>query len=467
MVRLFVLLPFRREEGTTEVKAFKLAIFATLIALGHGANGQKKGVTMLYTRDRTPSAEILDGWSQWSPRSEISPKLDVDALSPLPRGTRPFTTWPYKAAALRITCRTASEWGAWRKTIAGIKPGVTYRFTALYKAAGVKYERRSVSARLDWRDANGNQVRPPDYALDAGKKGDWTRVEHTAFAPNNAASVTLELALGWEPGGSVSWADATLVEAKPKARVVRVATVGYRPSGTKSAAGSVEEFCRIIDSAGLQGTDIICLPEGVTLVGNGNSYAEASEAVPGPTTARLGALARKHNSYLVAGIYERVGKVIYNTAVLLDRHGHLIGKYRKTHLPREEVEGGLTPGNSYPVFKTDFGTVGLMICWDVQFPEPARAMALKGAEVILLPIWGGSETLAKARAIENHVFLVSSSFDMKTFIVDPTGSVLAEATSEVPVAVADLKLDEKIVQPWLGDMKARTWKERRPDIPVN
>jgi predicted amidohydrolase len=105
-----------------------------------------------------------------------------------------------------------------------------------------------------------------------------------------------------------------------------------------------------------------------------------------------------------------------------------------------------------------------MICWDVQFPEPARALALKGAEVILLPIWGGSEVLARARAIENHVFLISSSYDMRTFIVNPAGEVLAEASKEHPCVSAEMQLDRKIVQPWLGDMKPRTWKERRPDI---
>jgi predicted amidohydrolase len=108
----------------------------------------------------------------------------------------------------------------------------------------------------------------------------------------------------------------------------------------------------------------------------------------------------------------------------------------------------------------------VQICWDVQFPEPSRAMALGGAELVLVPIWGGNETLVKARAIENHFFLVTSSYDMKTFIVDPVGAVLAEATAEHPVALAEIDLDRKIVQPWLGDMKVRTWKERRPDIPI-
>jgi predicted amidohydrolase len=169
---------------------------------------------------------------------------------------------------------------------------------------------------------------------------------------------------------------------------------------------------------------------------------------------------------VVAGLYERSGKVIYNTAVLLGRKGELVGAYRKTHLPREEWEQGITPGSLYPVFTTDFGTVGLMICWDLQFPEPARALAAQGADLILLPIWGGSEVLARARAIENCVFLVSSSYDMKSFVVNPAGQVLAEATSERPVVTAPLRLDRPILQPWLGDMKTRTWKERRADLPV-
>jgi len=149
---------------------------------------------------------------------------------------------------------------------------------------------------------------------------------------------------------------------------------------------------------------------------------------------------------------------------LIDRKGKLAGKYRKTHLPREEWEAGITPGDEYPVFETDFGKIGLTICWDVQFPEPSRAMALKGAEIILLPIWGGSDVLARARAIENHIFMITSSYDMRSFIVDPAGKVLAEATKENPIASAELRLDEKIFQPWLGDMKNRTWRERRPDL---
>src|SRR5260221_11128365 len=129
--------------------------------------------------------------------------------------------------------------------------------------------------------------------------------------------------------------------------------------------------------------------------------------------------------FIVAGICTGEGAVFKNTAVLIDRAGRFIGKYRKVYLPREEIEGGLTPGNDYPVFRTDFGKVGMMICWDLQYADPARALALRGAEMILMPIWGGNEALAKARAIENQVFLVSSGYDYPTSIMDPTSGLLA------------------------------------------
>jgi predicted amidohydrolase len=278
--------------------------------------------------------------------------------------------------------------------------------------------------------------------------------------------VDLQLSLGFTETGKVWWDDVQFSEeTAPPQRRVRALTVYCRPNGTKSTEKSVEQFCHLVE-ASAEKPDIICLPEGITVVGTGKTYEQVSESLPGPTTARLGVLARKLNSYIVAGLYERSGKIVYNTAVLIGRDGQLAGSYRKTHLPREEWEAGITPGDAYPVFETDFGKVGLMICWDVQFPEPCRALALKGAEVILLPIWGGSEVLARARAIENHLFLISSSYDMKSFIVDPTGQVLAEASKENPLAAAELQLDRKIFQPWLGDMKNRTWKERRPDLPL-
>ncbi len=397
------------------------------------------------------------GWETWAAREEIAPHTTLE---------------PHSGRSGQAALRIASEgnvtaFGGWRHRIEGVTAGKTYHFICYYKAKEVAHELRSIAARLDWLDASGERARPPDYALNTGKEGDWTRVEYTTTAPEHAKTVLIELSLGWTEHGTVLWDGVEFAETAPsKGRVVRAMTIYHRPRNTHSIAESVESFCKIAESAVAQKPDILCLPEGITGIGTGKTYYEASEPVPGPTTKRLGELAKHLNCYIVAGVYERAGKILYNSSVLIARNGELAGIYRKTHLPREEVEGGIMPGNAYPVFQTDFGTIGMMICWDVQFPETARAMGLKGAEMILLPIAGGSEVLAKARAIENHLFLVTSSYDMKTFIVDPTGEVLAEATEAKPIAIAEIPLDHKYIQPWLGDMKPRTWKERRPDIPV-
>ncbi len=390
-----------------------------------------------------------DGWTTWTPRAEIAPRFFVEP----------------DALAIHGDGNPACH-GAWRRRVE-VVGGRCYRFTARCRTEGIAHARRCVTARLDWRDVDGERVRQPDLIGEAGREGDWTTLEYAAAAPLSAHHVWVELALAWSAGGTVWWDGVTLAEAVPwPARIVRAGTVHHRPRDTRSPAENVAQFCRLIEGAAHHRPDILCLPEAITVIGIGKELHEAGEPIPGPTTDALGTLARSLHCYLVAGIIERVGRAAHNTAVLIGRDGRVVGTYRKTHLPREEVEAGLTPGDAYPVFRTDFGTVGLMICWDVQFPEPARALALAGAELLLLPIWGGSEILARARAIENHVFLVSSTYDMRSFIVNPAGQVLAEATDADPVAVAELALDRPLLQPWIGDMRARTWKERRPDIPV-
>ena len=172
------------------------------------------------------------------------------------------------------------------------------------------------------------------------------------------------------------------------------------------------------------------------VIDGGAAYLNACGShTPDPSISQTVSV-QASTTYVVSGIYEREGATIYNTAVLIDRKGNVAGKYRKVYLPREEVERGLTPGLHFPVFQTDFGKVGLMICYDVFFAEPARALANQGADMILMPIWGGDETLAKARAIENGVFLITSGYDHPTYIMDPFGERLSQAREEGTAAVA-------------------------------
>lgn len=404
-------------------------------------------------RGHTPAAA---DWKEWSQRAEIAPQFEVRA------------TPPYELA---ITARRVSDFGAWRTTVRNLQPGKIYRFDALFRTKGVENPRRSVIARLEWLDASGKPVRfsirPPEYPIDGETKDGWTHMTSIVNAPESAVALDLQLSLGFTASGSVSWKNISLTEIDaPTERIVRAMTVHHRPRKSPSREANVATYSKIVrEAAPTQRPDIVCLPEGMTVVGTGKSYVAVSEPVPGPTTEALGALARELRAYVVAGLYEREAPAVYNTAVLLDRDGKLVGKYRKTHLPREEWEAGLMPGDTYPIFQTDFGKLGILICWDVQFPEPWRALGLQGADLILLPIWGGSETLLRARAIENSAFVVSSGYDIKSCIVAPDGKILGETSTDSPAITAALNLDQKIYQPWLGDMRTRTWKERRGELP--
>lgn len=397
------------------------------------------------------------GWRLWAPRAEIAPRLFIDAL----HSTGGPGSLAVSGASNPAVC------GGWERVVPGIEGGKWYRFSGQYRAEGLDYEPRQVVPRLDWLGADGKRAGQPEYGYRSEIAGAWTRVTMEAPAPETADAVRIQLLLWQAPNATVWWDDISLTaipEVSP--RPVRIAAVNLRPRNTGSAAASVEQFIAAIDKNVARNPDIVLLPEGITVVGTGLSYADVAEAVPGPTTRKLAEVARRHGAWVAAGIYEREANVVYNTAVLLDRSGKLAGKYRKVHIPREETEGGLTPGSSYPVFETDFGKVGMMICWDVQYADPARALALAGAEIILMPIWGGNEVLAKARAIENHVFLAASGYDYPTHIIDPAGEILAVAAEQGTVASATVDLNRRYVDPWLGYMRGRFMKEVRLDIPV-
>ncbi len=148
--------------------------------------------------------------------------------------------------------------------------------------------------------------------------------------------------------------------------------------------------------------------------------------------------AAKHNGiWVVAGLYEKDGERIYNTAVLMDRQGHLAGKYRKVHLPREEWKEGVTPGDQYPVFQTDFGTIAIQICYDWFFPELGTIFAQQGTEIIFAPTWGNTfsdrdgrvegETVFRVRARDNGVYMVPSVYGDKSLIIDPMGKIIASS----------------------------------------
>ncbi|HYN04441.1 MAG TPA: carbon-nitrogen hydrolase family protein [Vicinamibacteria bacterium] len=389
-----------------------------------------------------------DGWRPYAAREEIAPR-----------------SWTERDAQGVLLLGLAGRGddgvdGRWAREVP-VVPGKTYGFGAAYRARDVASPSRSVLARLVWLDAAGETMRPMEYPLVGLSGADgWTPVAGVYRAPETAARARLELHLRWTTAGEVVWRDAAFREATlPGPRRVTLAAVNHRPRGTTSPQDSRERFVRLVEEAAAKGADIVCLPEGITTIGNGLAYAQAAESVPGPSTAFLGDLAKRLKVWIVAGIYERDGARIYNTAVLIARDGSLAGRYRKMSLPDEEIEGGITPGSETPVFETDFGRVGLMICWDSSYPEVAHALAERGAEVILMPIAGGVEALVQARAIENQVHVVASGYDFRTGIFDRKGERIADAKVDPEVVVATVDLALPVLWPWVGNWRARVPRE--------
>jgi predicted amidohydrolase len=398
------------------------------------------------------------GWKAWSARSETAPKTFVDTVH--------YRTGP---GALAISGDSNSlVYGGWHYAIPNVEGGKWYRFAAYYRTDGIPDEPLQVIARLWWTRADGKRSGAPDYPYTVSREGEWTRLSLDAQAPDKTAAMTIHLYLANAPQGTLWWDDISLDEIPaPLARPVTIASIHLRPRDTGEPEESVRRFLEFVEKAVPAKTDVILLPEVITLVGTNKKAMEVAEPIPGATTGRLVELARRRNSYVAASIYEKDGRAIYNTAVLIGRKGEIVGKYRKVYLPYDEPDDGVTPGSDYPVFQTDFGKVGMMTCWDSAFADPARALALKGAEIILMPIWDGLQTLVKARGMENGVFLVTSSYGDPSLIQDPKGEILASATEQASAAVATIDLNRRYDWGYnLGNMRLRYQKELRLDVPA-
>lgn len=208
-----------------------------------------------------------------------------------------------------------------------------------------------------------------------------------------------------------------------------------------------------------------------------------AEPIPGPLTERMSKLAKKHNLVLITPMYEEAATgVYYNTAVIFNPDGEMLGKFRKMHIPHL---GGFwekfyfRPGNlGYPVFETPYGKVGIYICYDRHFPEGARALGLNGAEIVFNPsatVAGLSEHLWKieqpAHAVANGYFIAAinrvgespwntGQFYGTSYIADPRGQIVVEGSrdnEELVVGEIDLDLIREVRNTW------QFFRDRRPD----
>jgi predicted amidohydrolase len=254
--------------------------------------------------------------------------------------------------------------------------------------------------------------------------------------------------------------------------------------------GCVAKVCSWMERAAKDKVDIALFPElilssvycGLSTKELGYKYAEP---VPGPSLNRVCQKAKELNMHVIVGIAER-GKLgsVYDSTVLVDSEGSIVGVYRKTHLypPTEYV---FTYGTTIPTFHTRLAKIGMLICYDLEFPETARILALGGAEIIFHAVanWPQSvpsppnriyETSFAARAVENRIPIVianrvgydpdlKSSFIGLSRIIDPFGEILAVASRDKEeIIMADMDLEE--IKRRKSALAHDIFRDRRPHL---
>ena len=274
----------------------------------------------------------------------------------------------------------------------------------------------------------------------------------------------------------------------------KIVTVGLiQTSVSENIAQNMAKTVQKIEEAAQKGAKIICLQELYRTKyfpqEEKKDFSALAELIPGESTNLFSKLAKKHRIVIVAPLFEKAknGK-FYNTAVVVGSNGQILGSYRKAHIPQDpyfyEKDYFEEGDTDYGIFETEFARIGVLICYDQWFPEPARINALEGAEIIFYPTaigyvkghtsedgdWHDAwRTVQRAHAIANgiHVAAVNRvgeegelEFWGGSFVCDSFGKVLNEASTakeEIVVAKIDLSKNKKIQDGW-GFLR-----NRRPD----
>ena len=267
--------------------------------------------------------------------------------------------------------------------------------------------------------------------------------------------------------------------------MVRVAAVQMQPA-LLDVHGNLARVLDLTREAAAHEARLVVFPE-VSLSGYVVTPEEAdglAQAIPCPATQAVQQACVKADVHVVLGLLERdADGTLFNTSVLLGPQG-LLARYRKTHLPLLGVDRYLAAGDALiPPVVTPAGRLGLLICYDLRFPEPCRVLALLGAQVIgLSTAWPAAGTLypefiARSRAAENRVYLVAANrcgeesgtrYLGRSVIVAPDGEILAEGSTDreetLYAEIDPARSDVKRLVFAAGEYELDVWGDRRPEL---
>jgi N-carbamoylputrescine amidase len=260
---------------------------------------------------------------------------------------------------------------------------------------------------------------------------------------------------------------------------------GIQISCSEDKEKNLEKAIKFAEIASEKGAQIVCFQELFTTHWfpreMEKKHFSLAEKMDGPSMMRMQRLAKENEIVLVCPMFETgEDQTFYNSAVVIDAGGNLLGSYRKIHVPQIplwEEKYYFSPGNlGFPIFKTRFAVIGIQICWDNFFPEGSRILALKGAQIIFSPTAAAFasqrkwETVISSNAISNGAYFLRvnrvgseerQDFYGRSFCMSPEGELLDEPTGMkegIILVDIDLRRIEKARKEW------PFFKDRRPEI---
>jgi len=254
--------------------------------------------------------------------------------------------------------------------------------------------------------------------------------------------------------GGLSAAEAAPVTGNKEQRLPRevwVAAMGQMGLQAKEPQEMCQAMLRRMEETLPMQPDIVCTPEVFAFSGlavrSRASLPEIAEERSGPILDQFANFARQHHCYVICSTYTKEAGHCYISSVLLDRQGKHLGEYRKANPTDGELELGVTPGSLQPpVFQTDFGTIGIQICYDVNWSENWSRLSRAGAEIVFWPSAFGGGMMLNSLAWMNKYYIVTSTREHPTKIVNPLGEDIVETGRASNWVCAPINLDVAVVQ---------------------
>lgn len=217
----------------------------------------------------------------------------------------------------------------------------------------------------------------------------------------------------------------------------------------------------LLETAGEQGADLACLPEGFMAAGLPlERVSSVAQPIPGPAFDAVAECARRYAMYVVAGFYALADGRVHNVAVLIDRQGNLVGTYSKNHPTEQEIDCGVTPGSAVVVLETDFGRLGLAICFDLNWQPFWAGLAQQQADLVCwISAYEGGLPL-QAFAWLHQYPIVTSVWPYHARVIDITGRILTSTSRWGRLAVCDLNLDKRLFHTDLQSHKLQALQTR-------